>query len=78
LAVGVPAHVSGFDGVEQRLMDIEASGRPDGGGWPQQPPTYLVVVDDDGYRTLPTSIDMLRAALALAHADLAGSPSECG
>jgi hypothetical protein len=47
--------------------------RPDGGGWPQQPPTDLVVVDDDGYRTLPTSIDMFRAALALAHADLDGS-----
>jgi LuxR family maltose regulon positive regulatory protein len=71
--VGALAQVSDFDTVGERLSDIERSLRSEGGTWPEQPPPDLVVVDEEGYRALPASIEMFRAALALAHADLDGT-----
>ncbi|HEX6936203.1 MAG TPA: LuxR C-terminal-related transcriptional regulator [Actinomycetes bacterium] len=71
--VGALAQVSDFDAVGERLSDIERTLRSEDGTWPEQPPPELVVVDDDGYRSLPASIEMFRAALALAHADLDGT-----
>ncbi len=71
--VGALAQVSDFDTVGQRLADIEGSLRSAGATWPEQPPPGLIVVDEDGYRSLPASIEMFRAALALAHADLDGT-----
>jgi LuxR family maltose regulon positive regulatory protein len=71
--VGALALVSDFATVGQRLSDIERSLRPADGSWPEQPPANLIVVDHDGYRSLPARIEMYRAALALAHADLDGT-----
>jgi LuxR family maltose regulon positive regulatory protein len=68
--VGTLAQMSDFATVGQRLDDIEAALRPDGGPWPQDPPPGLVVVDEDGYRSLPAAIGMYRAALALHHGDV--------
>jgi LuxR family maltose regulon positive regulatory protein len=47
--------------------------RADDGTWPVQPPPDLIVVDEEGYRSLPARIAMYRAALALAAADLTGT-----
>ncbi len=62
LAVGfVGALMSGgeFEGVEQRLLDVERSlGR-----------TGMVVVDDGELARLPATIEMYRAALALVRGD---------
>lgn len=71
--VGALAQVSDFDTVGERLSDIECSLRSEDGTWPEQPPPELIVVDEVGYRSLPASIETFRAALALAHADLAGT-----
>jgi LuxR family transcriptional regulator, maltose regulon positive regulatory protein len=68
--VGALAQVSEFDAVGERLDDIEASLRLADGTWPEQPPPGLIVVDEDNYRSLPAHIEMYRAALALANADL--------
>jgi len=68
--VGALAQVSDFATVDKRLSDVERSLRPDGGPWPERPPPGLVVVDEDGYRALPASVDMYRAALALARGEL--------
>ena len=68
--VGALAQVSDFATVDKRLSDIERSLRPDGGPWPERPPPGQVVVDQDGYRSLPASVEMYRAALALAHGEL--------
>jgi tetratricopeptide repeat protein len=67
---GALAQVSAFDSVGRRLSDVELSLRPEGGPWPEQPPPGLVVVDDYAYRSLPGSVAMYRAALALASGDL--------
>jgi len=71
--VGALARVSDFDAVGERLADIERSVRSEDGTWAQQPPPGLVVVDEGGYRSLPASIEMYRAALALARSDLDGT-----
>jgi LuxR family maltose regulon positive regulatory protein len=68
--VGALAQASQFDTVEQRLADVEHSVRPDGGPWPLQPPPGLVVVDPEGYRSVPAGLEVYRAALALRRADL--------
>ncbi|HEY6747844.1 MAG TPA: LuxR C-terminal-related transcriptional regulator [Mycobacteriales bacterium] len=68
--VGTLAQMSDFATVDQRLSAIERSLRPPGGSWPERPPPGLVVVDEDGYRALPATIEMYRAALALFHGEL--------
>ena len=64
--------VAQFDTVAERLDDIERSlrARPDD-PWPEQPPPGLIVVDQRGYQRLPGTIELYRAALALATGDLA-------
>ena len=62
--VGALAQVSEFGTVGERLADVERSLRPDGGAWPEQPPPGLVVVDRDGFRSVPANIELYRAALA--------------
>jgi LuxR family maltose regulon positive regulatory protein len=71
--VGALAQASDFDTVGERLDQIEASLRSADGTWPEQPPPHVIVVDQDNYRALPAHIEMYRAALALATADLAGT-----
>jgi LuxR family maltose regulon positive regulatory protein len=70
---GALAQALDFDSVGKRLSDVERSVRSDGGAWPVQPPPDLIVVDEDGYRSLPAHIAMYRAALALSRADLDGT-----
>jgi LuxR family maltose regulon positive regulatory protein len=63
--------VSDFATVDKRLSDIDSALRRDGGPWPERAPPGLVVVDENGFRSLPATVEMYRAALALAHhADL--------
>jgi LuxR family maltose regulon positive regulatory protein len=71
--VGALAQASNFDTVGERLDRIEASMRSADGTWPEQPPPGLIVVDEANYRALPAHIEMYRAALALASADLGGT-----
>jgi LuxR family maltose regulon positive regulatory protein len=71
--VAALAEVSDFTTVDKRLSDIERSLRRDDGGWPEQPPPDLVVVDHDAYRSLPSNIHLYRAALSLARGDLEGT-----
>jgi LuxR family maltose regulon positive regulatory protein len=74
--VGALAQVSEFDTVASRLSDIESSlGVPTGGGgtWPEEPPPDVVVVDRDGFKRLPGTVQLYRAALALAEGDLDGT-----
>jgi LuxR family transcriptional regulator, maltose regulon positive regulatory protein len=73
--VGALAQASDFGSVGERLDRIEAGLRSADGTWPEQPPPGLTVVDQDNYRSLPTHIEMYRAALALASADLASTIS---
>ena len=73
LLAGALTLVSDLDTVGQRLADVERSVRADDGAWPVQPPSHLVVVDADGYRSLPARIAMYRGALALSQADLDGT-----
>ncbi len=68
--VGALTQVSDFASVDQRLAVIEASVRSPDGGWPDRPPPGVVVVDQEGYRLVPATVEMYRAALALAHGDL--------
>ncbi|GAA4923012.1 LuxR family maltose regulon positive regulatory protein [Actinomycetospora succinea] len=71
--VGALTQVSQFDTVAQRLADVERSLRPDGGAWPTEVPEGLVVVDDEGYRSVPAGVAVYRAALALRRGDLDGA-----
>jgi LuxR family maltose regulon positive regulatory protein len=73
--VGVLARVSDFDTIGQRLSRIERSLCAPDGAWPGQPPPDLIVVDDDGYRSLSAHVAMYRAALALSGGDLEGTVS---
>jgi LuxR family maltose regulon positive regulatory protein len=68
--VGALAQVSNFDEVGRRLADIESSVRSTDADWPERPPAGLVVVDPEGWRSLPAGVELFRAALALTHADL--------
>jgi LuxR family maltose regulon positive regulatory protein len=70
LLAGALTLVSDLDTVGERLSDVERSVRAEDGTWPAQPPPDLIVVDEDGYRSLPARIAMYRAALALADGDL--------
>jgi LuxR family transcriptional regulator, maltose regulon positive regulatory protein len=71
--VGALAQASEFGTVGERLDRIEASLRAADGSWPEHPPPHVIVVDQDNYRSLPAHIEMYRAALALATADLDGT-----
>jgi LuxR family maltose regulon positive regulatory protein len=71
--VGALAQALDFESVGERLDRIEASLRAADGTWPEQPPPDLIVVDQANYRSLPAHIEMYRAALALASADLDGT-----
>lgn len=73
LFAGALTRVSDLDTVGERLSEVERSVRAQDGTWPVAPPPELIVVDEDGYRSLPARIAMYRAALALAHADLDGT-----
>ncbi len=73
---GALAQVSQFETVAHRLDVAERSVRATPGDpWPEQPPPGLVVVDQEGYRRLPGTLQMYRAALALWRGDLAGTVS---
>ncbi|MDP9219166.1 MAG: LuxR C-terminal-related transcriptional regulator [Actinomycetota bacterium] len=72
--VGALTLVSDFGTVAERLDDVERSLRVAASDpWPDQPPPGLVVVDRRGYQKLPGTIQMYRAALALASGDLSGT-----
>jgi LuxR family transcriptional regulator, maltose regulon positive regulatory protein len=71
--IGALAQVSDFDAVGGRLSDLESSIRSADGSWPDRPPAGLIVVDEGVYRSLPAGVELYRAALALAHGDLAGT-----
>jgi LuxR family transcriptional regulator, maltose regulon positive regulatory protein len=72
--VGALAQVSDFDTLTGRLSDIERSlGVAPGGTWPEQPPSDVVVVDLTEFQRLPGTVELYRAALALAGGDVAGT-----
>lgn len=71
--VGALAQGEEFDSVEERLRDIERSLRSESGVWPEQPPPDVVVVDEEAFKLIPGSIELYRAALALANGDLDGT-----
>jgi ATP/maltotriose-dependent transcriptional regulator MalT len=71
--VGALAQASKFDSVAERLEQVESLVRSADGTWPKEPPPHVIVVDQDNYRSLPAHIQMYRAALALANADLDGT-----
>jgi LuxR family transcriptional regulator, maltose regulon positive regulatory protein len=74
--VGALTLVSEFGAVAERLDDVERSLRAaPSDPWPEQPPPGLVVVDQRAYQRLPGTIQMYRAALALASGDLSGTVS---
>ncbi|HEY6742464.1 MAG TPA: helix-turn-helix transcriptional regulator, partial [Lapillicoccus sp.] len=73
LLAGALTLVSDLDTVGERLSDVERLVRAEDGTWPVQPPPDLIIVDQEGYRSLPARIAMYRAALALADADLSGA-----
>ena len=63
------------EGVDARLRDAERwlDTTADGPDEPQARATAMVVVDQDAFRRLPGSIALYRAALAMAHGDVAGT-----
>jgi LuxR family maltose regulon positive regulatory protein len=52
--------------------------RAEDGTWPEQPPPGVIVVDQAAYRSVPARVEMYRAALALADADLDGTVAHAG
>jgi LuxR family maltose regulon positive regulatory protein len=58
-----------FDGVEDRLRDVERSLEPTGDRAGTWAPRGMVVVDEAELRRLPGAIEMYRAALALVRGD---------
>ena len=63
------------EGVEGRLRDAErwldpAAGAREG---PRSPQSRMVVADEEGFRSLPATIEMYRAGLALARGDSPGT-----
>ncbi|MDQ1664054.1 MAG: hypothetical protein QOH75_85 [Actinomycetota bacterium] len=72
--VGALAQVSAFETVARRLSDIESSlGVTGAGTWPEEPPSDVVVVDQEGFKRLPGTVQLYRAALALSEGDLDGT-----
>jgi LuxR family maltose regulon positive regulatory protein len=71
--VGALAQALKFDTIPERLDYVEDLVRSPDGGWPEQPPPHVIVVDHDNYRSLPAHISMYRAAVALTQADLDGT-----
>ena len=71
--VGALAQALKFDTMAERLDQVEALIRSADGTWLEQPPPRVIVIDQDNYRSLPAHIEMYRAALALASADLDGT-----
>jgi LuxR family maltose regulon positive regulatory protein len=63
------------EGVDARLRDAERwlDTTADGPDEPRARATAMVVVDQDAFRRLPGSIALYRAALAMAHGDVAGT-----
>jgi LuxR family maltose regulon positive regulatory protein len=63
------------EGVDARLRDAERwlDTTADGPDEPRARATGMVVVDQDAFRRLPGSIALYRAALAMAHGDVAGT-----
>ena len=59
-----------FEGVEARLRDAERWLEVTGSGAPS---AEMVVADEAGFRSLPGAIEAYRAALAMAHGDVAGT-----
>jgi LuxR family transcriptional regulator, maltose regulon positive regulatory protein len=64
-----------LEGVEGRLRDAErwldpATGAREGS---QSPPAEMVVADEEGFRSLPGTIEMYRAGQALARGDSLGT-----
>jgi LuxR family maltose regulon positive regulatory protein len=71
--VGALAQVGDFAPIGERLDQIEATARRADGSWPEQPPPDVIVIDRVSYRSLPARVEMYRAALSLASADLDGT-----
>ena len=67
---GVLAQVGDFGTIGARLDRIESELRLDDGTWPEQPPSDLIVVDQESFRSVPARIELYRAALALSSGDL--------
>ncbi len=63
------------EGVDARLRDAEhwLDTTADGPDEPRARATAMVVVDQDAFRRLPGSIALYRAALAMAHGDVAAT-----
>ena len=70
---GALAQAAKFDTIGERLDQAEALVRSADGSWRTQPPPHVIVVDQVNFRSLPAHIEMYRAALALANADLDGT-----
>jgi LuxR family maltose regulon positive regulatory protein len=76
--VGSLAQRSQFDSMPGRLSAIEDVLRAKDGSWPEQPPPEVIVVDEATFRSVPARVEMYRAALALADADLTGTIAHAG
>ncbi len=66
-----------FDGVEDRLRDAERwlGAAADSGAGSPSPPTRMVVANQEEYRSIPGTIELYRAALALARGEPLGTIS---
>jgi LuxR family maltose regulon positive regulatory protein len=64
-----------LEGVEGRLRDAERWLDPAAGAQPGSQPSQpqMVVADEEGFRSLPATIEMYRAGLALARGDSPGT-----
>jgi LuxR family maltose regulon positive regulatory protein len=64
-----------LDGVERRLRDAERWLDPAAGAGAGAPPrpAVMVVADEEGFRSLPATIEMYRAGQALARGDSPGT-----
>ena len=76
--IGSLAQRSQFDTIPARLSVIEQALRTQDGTWAEQPPPEAIVVDEAAYRSVPARVEMYRAALALAAADLDGTVAHAG
>ncbi len=64
-----------FEGVEDRLRDAERWLAPPAGAGEGTPsrPAEMIVADEEGFRSLPGTIEVYRAGLALARGDAPGT-----